>query len=113
MSIASLINRPCTLFHRTGRTTINRDGDEVPEFGAIDTVCELQQQRTAENAEEIADARWVAFFLPGETVSSGDRLGVDGDVFEVEGDPWNARNPRTRQASHVEATLRRTAGAAD
>ena len=113
MSLASLINRPVTLRHKTGGTSIDRDGNEIPEVVEIDTVCELQQRQRRENEEQIGDATWVAFFLPGETIGSGDELVVDNVVYQVEGDPWPARNPRTQQASHIEATLRRMAGALD
>jgi hypothetical protein len=37
---------------------------------------------------------------------------VNDLVFEVVGDPWQARNPRTRLLSHVEATVRKTGEAA-
>lgn len=113
MSLARLINRPCTLRHRTGGTGIDRDGNEVPEVVEIATVCEVQQRQRREDADEIGDARWIAFFLPEVEVGAGDELVVDGVTFQIEGDSWHARNPRTRQPSHIEATLRRTAGAGD
>lgn len=113
MTLTSLINRPCVLRHRTGGTMVDRDGNEIPEWVETATVCEIQQRRRSENDEQISSAEWVAFLLPGETVGSGDELLVDGVTFQVEGDPWPARNPRTRQASHIEATLRRMAGALD
>lgn len=111
MSLTSLINRPATLRHRTGGTRRDRDGNRVPEVVEVETVCELQQRQRREDADEVSDARWVAFFLPGEIVGTGDELIVDGVSFQVEGDPWPARSPRSRTLSHIEATLRRTAGA--
>jgi hypothetical protein len=136
MPLADLINRPCVLRHRTGGSTVDGDGNEVPEWEEIETVCELQQAPVGrgENAEEISDTQWKAYLLPlvdlarlfgdgdlGEgafatidkAVRSGDELIVEGTVFQVEGDPWQARNPRTRQESHIEIRLRRVAGAAD
>lgn len=113
MSLASLINRPCVLRHRTGGTMVDRDGNEIPEVVEIDTVCELQQRQRRENEEQIGDATWVAFFRPGETIGSGDEVVVDGVVYQVEGDPWPVRSPRVGTLHHVEATLRRMAGALD
>jgi hypothetical protein len=137
MSLADLINRPCTLRHRTGGTSVDGDGNEVPDWEEIETVCELQQRQFGggENAEEISDTQWKAYLLPladlahlfgagtlGEgafggdidrVIRSGDELVVETTVFQVEGDPWQARNPRTRQESHIEVRLRRVAGADD
>lgn len=113
MSLASLINQPCTLRRRTGGTTTDRDGNEIPEWVEVETVCEIQQRRRSENDEQISSAEWVAFLLPGETVRSGDELVVDGITHQVEGDPWRVRNPRLRAANHIEATLRRMGGSED
>lgn len=41
-------------------------------------------------------------------VHAGDRAAVDGLTFEVDGPPWNARNPRTGILEFVEATIVRT-----
>jgi len=113
VTLTSLINRPCVLRHRTGGTMVDRDGNEIAEWVEVATVCEIQQRRRTENNEQISVAQWVAFLLPGETVRTGDELVVDDITYQIEGDPWPARNPRTRQASHIEATLRRMAGALD
>ncbi len=112
MPIASLINRRCTLRHRSGGT-VNDDGDRVPSWTTTDTVCEVQQRRRSEDDDQIDTAVWVAFFLPGEVVGSGDILEVDGVSYELVGDPWHARNPLAQRPSHIEATLQRTAGAED
>lgn len=108
-----LINRPCVLRRRLPGSTIDRDGNEVPQIVEVATVCEVQQRQRRENVEEIGDARWLAFFLATEEVGSGDELVVDGLTYQVEGDSWRARNPRTGEFTHVEATLRRVAGAED
>lgn len=49
----------------------------------------------------------------GTDVQGDDAVQVDGEVYELVGEPWEARNPRTRQVSHIEATARRTAGPED
>lgn len=113
MSIASLINRPCRLTRSTGRTVVDDFGNRVPETETVDTVVELQQQRRSENDDEVSSTAWVAFFLPGEQVGTGDVLVADGLAYQVEGDPWQARNPRTQTMSHIEATVVRVAGADD
>lgn len=90
-------------------------GDAVPDTDEVATVCELQQERRQEKDQqgELSDTQWVAYFLPGEDLSTADALIVDGQEFELVGDPWQARSPRTQEVSHVEVTLRRTAGSED
>jgi hypothetical protein len=79
------------------------------------TVCELQQARRDEQEDsgEVSRDTWTVFFQADEDVETGDAVVVDGQTFELIGDPWQARNPRTGTESHIEATARRTAGAED
>ena len=46
-------------------------------------------------------------------MNTSDTVIVDGQEYELVGEPWDARNPRTRAQSHIEATVRRTRGADD
>lgn len=111
--VSDLINRPCTIFHRTGSGVRNAHGVEESDVDPVDAVWELQQTNRAEPGDqsELSDTLWTAFFLPGVELSTGDTVvDEDGTRYEVVGDPWHARNPRSRTVSHVEATLRRTAG---
>lgn len=88
----------------------SRDTEEVETF------CELQQVEAdePEDAGEMSDARWEIFLLPEVApVRTGDSITVEGEVYEIVGDPWRARNPRTREDSHIEVRARRTAGTAD
>lgn len=88
----------------------------MPGETELPAVCEIQQRRREEQGDqgEVSDAEWVGFFLPGTPLDTGDSVEVPGEgVFELVGAPWHARNLRTQQESHVEATLRRTAGAED
>lgn len=114
MSIATLVNRSCTLLQRSEGAEDDY-GNPIKVDTSVETVVELQQRRSDEPDDqgELSDETWVAYFLPTESVNSGDGLVVDGETYEVVGDPWLARNPRTQAASHIEATLRRTAGPGD
>lgn len=68
-----------------------------------------QQQRTEPLAEgELSDTRWILFLPAGTELGTGDAVICDGHIFELIGDPWAVRNPRTMLESHVEVTLRRT-----
>lgn len=115
MTIAKLINRPCTIT----RGIISDDDfglDAAPAPGAtVTTVCEIQQRQRTENGEdgEVSRTDWIGFFLPDETLHTADKVTVDSLVYEVVGDPWMARHPLAQTDSHMEASLRRTAGSAD
>lgn len=113
MSIERLANRTCTLIRREASAEANPYGDKVRDEVSVSTLCELQQRGRGEGEDEVSDTRWLAIFLPSEKVHTGYALIVDGETYEVEGEPWRARNPRTQVVSHVEATVRRTSGQGD
>lgn len=111
--LSTLLNRPCTIWSRSASGDLDELGDAIDNETATQTVCELQQrQRTEPRSEsDLSDTGWLLILPAGTAVDTSDRVEVDGHVFEVIGDPWVARNPQTQTVSHIEATLRRTAGA--
>lgn len=113
MSLSQLINRPCTLTRRSPSGARNQYGKRLPTQTTVETLCELQQQSRDEPGEagEFGDTTWLLVLPAGTAIDTSDSVTVDGDVYELVGPPWEARNPRTRQVSHIEATVRRTAGA--
>ena len=115
MTLAALLNRPCTIVTRTESGTVNEYGDTVDTEATITTVCELQQKQRDENDDrgELAQSEWLLVLPAGTDVRLGDSVTVEDLVFEVVGEPWHARNPRTQAASHIEVTLARTAGSGD
>jgi hypothetical protein len=115
VSIASLINRPATLVRRTDSGKTDEFGNPVMTVTETEVLCELQQQRRNEEGDqgELSETLWNLFLPAGAELDTGDAIVVDGDEYELVGAPWDARNPRTQQVSHVEATVRRTAGAGD
>jgi hypothetical protein len=109
VTIAQLLNRPCTITHRQEGDERDGYGNPVDEEATTVTVCELQQRQRTEDAGIVA-ATW-ALYLPGGTaIDAGDTVEIDGDGYEVLGEPWSARNPITRVVSHAEVTVRRTVG---
>jgi hypothetical protein len=112
--LSNLINRECVLYLAGSEASTDEYGNATDSFTPVETVCELQQQRRDEPGTEgeYSDTRWMAFFLPGESMGSkptANVLTVEGDAYEFVGDPWLARDPGTKQASHWEVSLRRTA----
>lgn len=59
---------------------------------------------------EVARTEWLLVLPAGTPIGPGDAVTVDGDEYEVIGDPWQARSPLAGAESHVEATLARTTG---
>lgn len=114
MNPRHLLTLPCTIQNRA--TGAAQDGFGNPVLAAsgepVETVMELQQQGRTEDDDrgQVGEATWLAIWPAGTTVDEYAQVTTGGATYEVVGPPWAARNPRTRQASHVEATLRRTSG---
>lgn len=118
MSLTTLINRPCVIFTRSDSAEEDDYGNLIPAEGAVETVCEAQPRASVEPAlaGEVSDSDWVGFFLPPDASYLNTASAVwipELGEFEVVGMPPPWRNPRTQQASFVEASLKRTAGAED
>ena len=112
MSIAGLLTLDCTITHRTA-STADAYGDETSTTATVTTVCELQQRQRSETTDPgtIADSTWLLILPAGTTIGPGDSVTINGDGYELIGEPWAARNPRTELASHVECTVKRVVGA--
>lgn len=111
MQIAHLLTRACTVTNRTDSGAVDDYGNPVPAETEVDTTCELQQQRRSEpvGEGELSDTLWLLVLPAGTTIDTGDKVTVDGQEFEMVGDPWPVREPRTGQESHLEASVRRVA----
>lgn len=112
MTVVALLTLDCTITHRAPSGTKDAFGDETTTDSTASTVCELQQrQRTEQTAGgELSDTQWLLVVPAGTTIATGDTVTVDGNDYEVHGEPWTVRNPRTAVVSHIEATLRRVTG---
>lgn len=118
--LAALLTRPVTIIHRTAGAGAGADeyGNPIPAETTVQTVCELQQtERAAVNEPagrgELSDTHWLLILPAGTQIDTSDAIIADSRRFELIGDPWPVRNPRTGSESHVQATVRRTAGADD
>lgn len=112
MSIAGLLTIDCTITSRTFDGTLDAYGDEIADETIVSTVCELQQRQRSETSDpgELAASTWLLILPAGTDVRAGDTVTVAGDDYELIGEPWEARNPRTAATSHIECTVRRTVG---
>lgn len=106
------MNQTVTITHRTASGQRDEYGSEIPTDSNTTTVGELQQTQRAEpgQAGELSVTTWLLVLPAGTAIETGDTATIGTDSYEVVGDPWHARNPRTQTESHVEATVKRTAG---
>lgn len=84
-------------------------GNQTPSGAAeVLTVCEIQQRTRLEagGQGELSDTGWLIVLPASVNARTSDIVVADGVRYELVGDPWAARNPRTRSVSHVEASAR-------
>lgn len=90
-------------------------GDDVPADGTPFNVKYwlAQTSRSEQTANADTQAEQFTLYLRREVAGrvDGSATFTDnaGDVYSFDGPPWTATNPRTRQVSHLEATIRKVA----
>lgn len=112
--LTGLLTRRLTIVNRSDTGAIDEYGGDIPTETLVDVLGEIQQTRRTEPAGEgeLSDAEWTLFLPTGTTINTGDSVIYAGHVYEVVGQPWDATTGSAAM-HHVEATLRRTAGAGD
>lgn len=112
MPVGSLINRSATLLRREPSGETDEFGNPIETVSETEILCELQQRQRDEEDDqgEFSESLWNLFLPAGTALDTGDAIVVDGAKYELVGEPWETRNPRSQQFSHVQATVRRTGG---
>lgn len=113
MTLSQLLNTEATILRRSPSGEEDPYGNELQAEEEVDVLCEVQQIRRDEPDDqgELSETHWLGIFPAGTELRTGDAVRVEGiGLLELAGDPWAARNPRLRQVSHLEVTMRRTAG---
>src|SRR5690349_18878201 len=118
MTLTQLINQPVVILARSESGDTDDYGNDVPSEDAIETLGYVEQRRRTEDEDsgEVSESDWLGIFLEEDTafLDTASAVWVPGlGEFELVGAPWPAYNPRTQVTSHVEATMRRTAGSED
>jgi hypothetical protein len=113
MDPTRLMTLPCTLYPRAVGSS-DEYGDQVLVDGTPvvldgDPGCWIEQtQRSERTDNQNEQAETFSLYLPSDADVSGlDRIEVEGVSYELDGPPWRAFNPRTRQYTHLQATVRR------
>jgi hypothetical protein len=115
VTLSQLLNLPCVVLHRSPGKEADQLGNKRPAEASTETVCELQQAQAfeSESEDQVSDNRWRLFLPFGTEIAAADTVTIAGEDYEVLGEPWPARNPRTQAGSHIEVTVCRTAGMGD
>lgn len=115
MTLATLLTQPATIVRRSESGVTDAYGNAIPSETSEEVDCYLEQRRRdeAEDQGEVSESDWLLVLPAGTEIDTGDEVVVDARAYEVIGEPWSAHDPLRGGASHVEATLRRTAGAED
>lgn len=111
MPLADLLNQACTITTRTTSGSVDRYGNPTLSEATLATVCYCEQ-RTASEDTVSADTQaqdWLVMLPAGTSVSGSDLITVGSLTLEVQGPPWQVRNPRTQSTSHVECVGRMVA----
>jgi hypothetical protein len=108
--LANRLKRNVTIQRHAESGNLDVYGSDMPTVTEIQTVGELQQRSRDEAEGAISQTNWILFLPRATVIDTNDVVVVDGESFEVMGDPWQAFNPRTGEFEHVEVGLRRTAG---
>lgn len=99
--IDHLLNRTATVRRATGAT--------------FDVRCALQQTRRGEEDGHgpFSVTEWRLFLPVGTALTTADEVEIDGETFQVFGQPWVVHNEATGIAHHIEATLKVTGSDTD
>ncbi len=111
MGVDRMMTRTATLIRRVPTGEKDRYGNATTKPVEEVVRCALQQRQRKEHEEggEISDTLWDLFLPFGTDVGTGAAIRVDGEQYELVGEPWDACEG-SRSMWHVAATVRRTSG---
>jgi hypothetical protein len=107
--------RPITVV--AAERTVDEYGSDVPDWehvtitvtrGYVQPLYRGDGETMVERDEQRADAR--LWLLPGIPITGRDRVLVDGDAYEVIGEPGSWRPPMNARARFTQAEIRRVYG---
>lgn len=109
MSILRLMNQPLTITKIDG-SAVDAYGNQTAASLGTPTAAfgYLEQSTTTEflNDRDVIVSQWQVFFPADTVIGAYDRVSFNGQVFEVDGAPWQVYNPRAHSVSHIQARLK-------
>ena len=107
MTIDRLLTRQATLLRRTPSDALDELGDPTWDIVEEAVACELQPTGSSEDhADNVQSSSW-RLFLPASCadVAGWDAVDLDGERYELAGDPGPVWSPRLQTVDHVEAIV--------
>jgi hypothetical protein len=108
MSLTRLLNQSLLLHKNSGATKDEYGNTLATDYGSPTTVLGyLEQTQSVENLNDrdTIVTGWKAWLPAGTNINAFDRIGFNGQLFEVDGAPWQVFNPRVASVSHIECNL--------
>lgn len=114
MSLASICTRPVVIVHRARQAAQDPYGeDELVEVSRESVRAHLHQRSSDEprpGEQETNATRWALTMPPGATLGRDDLVEVEGELYELDGDPFPAWGPLGQATHHWEAGLVQVVG---
>lgn len=109
MDPTRLMTQDATVTPRSVTTTDEYNDDVLTDGTPYTTICFLWQTQRSEDTgrDNIEAETFQASFPPTDDLAATYKVTVDGVAYEIDGPPWAAFNPRLREVTHQEVTLRR------
>ena len=108
MSLARLMSQPLTV-QAMGPTTQDVYGDWIPgAVGAPVAVSGYLEQSTSVEFvlnRDTTVTTWKAYLPASVAITPLSLVNFQAQVFQVDGEPWQVFNPRTKAVSHIECKL--------
>jgi hypothetical protein len=105
--IDRLLTLDAELVRREAGDPLDPDAELVDVIAGT-TRCELQQVAAGDAHDgRVQQTGWRVFLPAAVELDGVDAIRIDGELLELDGDPWPVRHPRTGAVHHVEAAVRR------
>lgn len=111
MNVEHLLTSVATVDLVTTTGPVDAFGDPTEVVTTVTFKAWLSQtSRFDETANANSQIQKLAIYLDASAadVQGFDRVTINGVVYELDGPPWPALNPRTRQITHVECSASRS-----
>lgn len=109
MTLQAMLNKPVTLQARTS-TTVDKYNQPVWVESTVDGVCYAQIITTDDDPALSRDQLAIRLYLPIQTDLDGvHAVEVDGEVFDMQGVPFQQWNPRLGRHEYWVLNARRAA----
>jgi hypothetical protein len=107
--LANYLNQTCQIINRS--MSIDRDeyGDEIPAETTTITTGFIEQRGSSES-DDVTETTHFVMFPPTTEIDAGDAVVIEGETFEIIGEPWVVNNPRTGVVSHIQADAKKSNG---